>query len=97
MILVTGCAGFIGFHTSLTLLKQGKEVVGIDNLNEYYDPILKHARLKQLQAFDNFIFYSKDPINCENYIYDKSNGIYYLIEIFKLKSLLSTDTSNYQP
>ncbi len=55
MILVTGCAGFIGFHTSLTLLKQGKEVVGIDNLNEYYDPILKHARLKQLQAFDHFL------------------------------------------
>ena len=68
MILVTGCAGFIGFHTSLTLLKQGKEVVGIDNLNEYYDPILKHARLKQLQAFDNFIFYKLDIINKESVV-----------------------------
>lgn len=68
MILVTGCAGFIGFHTSLTLLKQGKEVVGIDNLNEYYDPILKHARLKQLQAFDNFIFYKLDIVDKESVI-----------------------------
>jgi len=68
MILITGCAGFIGFHTSLTLLKQGKEVVGIDNLNEYYDPILKHARLKQLQAFDNFIFYKLDIVDKESVI-----------------------------
>lgn len=60
MILVTGCAGFIGFHVSLTLLKQGKSVVGVDNLNEYYDPTLKQARLKQLQAYENFTFYKLD-------------------------------------
>ena len=65
MILVTGCAGFIGFHVSLTLLKQGKLVVGIDNLNEYYDPTLKQARLKQLQAYENFTFYKLDIINKE--------------------------------
>lgn len=49
-ILLTGHAGFIGFHTALRLLDRGDEVVGIDNLNPYYDVTLKHARLAQLQA-----------------------------------------------
>jgi UDP-glucuronate 4-epimerase len=65
MILVTGGAGFIGFHVSLTLLKQGKCVVGVDNLNEYYDPALKQARLKQLQVYENFTFYKLDISNKE--------------------------------
>lgn len=47
-VLVTGIAGFIGFHTAQTLLEKGISVVGIDNLNDYYDPILKLARLKEL-------------------------------------------------
>jgi UDP-glucuronate 4-epimerase len=47
-ILVTGAAGFIGSHTALRLLAQGHEVVGLDNLNDYYDVTLKHARLKRL-------------------------------------------------
>ena len=47
-ILVTGAAGFIGFHLSKRLLERGDEVVGIDNLNDYYDPALKKARLAQL-------------------------------------------------
>ena len=49
-VLVTGCAGFIGFHTCLALLKRGDSVLGIDNLNDYYDPRLKEARLKLLLA-----------------------------------------------
>ncbi|HEY3052502.1 MAG TPA: NAD-dependent epimerase/dehydratase family protein, partial [Thermoanaerobaculia bacterium] len=46
MILVTGAAGFIGFHVSRRLLERGDAVLGIDNLNAYYDPALKTARLE---------------------------------------------------
>jgi len=60
MILVTGCGGFIGFHLSLSLLNEGKSVVGVDNLNEYYDPTLKNARLSQLTGHNNFTFYKYD-------------------------------------
>jgi UDP-glucuronate 4-epimerase len=49
-ILVTGAAGFIGMHTTLRLLARGDEVVGLDNLNDYYDPALKHARLAHIEA-----------------------------------------------
>ena len=56
MILVTGSAGFIGYHTSLRLLERGDDVVGIDNVNDYYDPSLKEARLARLRAFPNFRF-----------------------------------------
>ena len=54
--LVTGAAGFIGFHTSLQLLKLGDEVIGLDNINDYYDVNLKNNRLKILQQYDKFIF-----------------------------------------
>ena len=49
-VLVTGSAGFIGNHVALRLLERGDEVVGLDNLNDYYDVGLKHARLARLQA-----------------------------------------------
>lgn len=55
-ILVTGAAGFIGMHVALELLARGDTVVGIDNLNDYYDPKLKHARLAQLTPYANFRF-----------------------------------------
>jgi len=54
--LVTGAAGFIGFHTTLKLIERGDEVVGIDNLNDYYDVTLKQARLNQLETHDQFTF-----------------------------------------
>ena len=55
-ILVTGAAGFIGMTASLKLLARGDEVVGLDNLNDYYDVNLKHNRLKRLTSHANFRF-----------------------------------------
>jgi UDP-glucuronate 4-epimerase len=55
-VLVTGCAGFIGYHLALRLLRQGRTVVGLDNMNPYYDVTLKQARLSRLQDFDQFLF-----------------------------------------
>ena len=55
-ILVTGAAGFIGYHVSRRLLARGDEVVGLDNLNDYYDVRLKHARLNQLEGQKGFSF-----------------------------------------
>lgn len=62
-ILVTGAAGFIGFHTALRLLQAGNDVVGIDNLNDYYDVSLKEARLQELDNFANFHFIKEEISN----------------------------------
>ena len=64
-ILITGSCGFIGFHISLNLLKKGKKVIGIDNLNNYYDPKLK-KRFNILKKFKNFSFYKYDLIYYKN-------------------------------
>lgn len=58
--LVTGAAGFIGMHTTKRLLEAGKQVIGLDNLNDYYDPALKQHRLAQLTPFANFSFVKMD-------------------------------------
>jgi UDP-glucuronate 4-epimerase len=55
-VAVTGCAGFIGMHTALALLERGDDVVGIDNLNDYYDVALKRARLDRLAQYPGFRF-----------------------------------------
>lgn len=62
-VLVTGAAGFIGFHTVKRLCEQGLEVVGIDNLNDYYSVELKHARLKELRALSGFQFQTLDIVD----------------------------------
>jgi UDP-glucuronate 4-epimerase len=59
-LLVTGAAGFIGFHTARLLLERGDEIVGLDNLNAYYDPALKNARLEILKAYPQFRFVRAD-------------------------------------
>jgi UDP-glucuronate 4-epimerase len=58
--LVTGAAGFIGFHTAQRLLDRGDQVTGVDNLNDYYDPSLKEARLARLAGRNGFTFHRLD-------------------------------------
>ncbi len=62
-ILITGSAGFIGFHTTLNLLKTGVKIVGIDSLNDYYSVQLKKDRLAQLEGYSNFSFHQVDIAN----------------------------------
>jgi UDP-glucuronate 4-epimerase len=64
-VLVTGAAGFIGFHLSRRLLENGVNVVGLDNLNDYYDVNLKRDRLKQLEAKEGFTFAQVDLVDRE--------------------------------
>ncbi len=60
VVLVTGAAGFIGYHVCEALLGRGERVVGVDSLNDYYDPALKQARLERLQGRDGFSFHRID-------------------------------------
>lgn len=62
-VLVTGAAGFIGFHTARRLCQDGHEVVGIDNLSDYYDVALKQARLKELESLPGFRFRKMDIVD----------------------------------
>jgi nucleoside-diphosphate-sugar epimerase len=59
-LLVTGCAGFIGWKVSQLLLEMNKRVIGVDNINNYYDPALKQWRLKTLKTHPDFSFYRVD-------------------------------------
>jgi len=59
-VMVTGAAGFIGYHVSKRLLVQGDEILGVDNLNDYYDVSLKEARLAQIQGHRGFSFHKID-------------------------------------
>ena len=92
-ILVTGAAGFIGYHLSKALLKSGEQVVGYDNLNDYYEVSLKESRLEQLRNYDVFTFVKGDLADkealmtlCEQYHFDKvvnlaaQAGVRYSIE-----------------
>ncbi|MFZ3360266.1 MAG: NAD-dependent epimerase/dehydratase family protein, partial [Xanthobacteraceae bacterium] len=59
-VLVTGAAGFIGFALARRILEGGRAVVGVDSINDYYDPALKEARLAVLRQFNNFAFRKLD-------------------------------------
>ncbi len=59
-VLVTGAAGFIGYHVAEALLARGERVIGLDNLNDYYDVRLKQARLARLQPKPEFTFIHAD-------------------------------------
>ena len=74
-ILVTGAAGFIGASTALEICKQKHKVIGVDNLNNYYDTRLKNYRLDKLKHYDNFTFYKLDISNYEalNIIFEDFN------------------------
>ena len=76
-ILVTGAAGFIGFHTSKKLIDSGYDVVGLDNINDYYDINLKKNRLKFLQDYERFTLYKinlEDQSAVEN-LFKKGGGV----------------------
>jgi UDP-glucuronate 4-epimerase len=81
-ILVTGAAGFIGFHLSKRLLAENYHVIGVDNLNDYYDVRLKSERLKQLENNDKFTFYKVDLADAEglNEIFE-SHSIPFVINL----------------
>jgi UDP-glucuronate 4-epimerase len=65
-VLLTGSAGFIGFHTAKALLARGDTVIGLDNLNPYYDPTLKHKRLEMLKEIPGFTFIEGDIKNADD-------------------------------
>jgi len=80
-ILITGAAGFIGFHVAKALLDRGDRVVGIDNLNDYYDVRLKEARLALLSAYPGFLFAKLDVAD--------RDGVFALVERHKdLRSVI---------
>jgi UDP-glucuronate 4-epimerase len=77
--LVTGSAGFIGFHASLKLLSENKKVIGIDNINSYYDQKIKIKRLKILKKNKNFLFFKGDL--SKDFIYNKIRNFLNKIQI----------------
>lgn len=66
IILLTGASGFIGHKTAQFLLEQGHQVIGVDNMNDYYDVELKEFRKKSLESFENYTFYQADIENIES-------------------------------
>lgn len=81
-VLITGSSGFIGFHLGKLLLNKGYEVVGIDNMNDYYDVKIKEGRLDILKRYEKFSFYKidlKDKKNIDN-LFEK-NGFDYVVNL----------------
>jgi UDP-glucuronate 4-epimerase len=81
MFLITGCAGFIGFHLSTYYLKKNQRIIGIDNLNSYYDKKLKLRRLKELKKFKNFKFIFLDLKKKKSLIKLKKYNFKYIVHL----------------
>lgn len=83
MIIITGVCGFIGFHVARFLLQEGKHIVGIDNLNEYYDVKLKLDRLSLLEGYSNFTFKKLDISNTSDILSlgERYNEIRFIINL----------------
>ena len=81
IILLTGAAGFIGFHAARKFLELGHSVIGIDNLNDYYDINLKRARLKELEAYDGFEFHKLDLSGEHALEKFKSRGVTHILHL----------------
>lgn len=82
IILITGAAGFIGFHAAKRLLSEGHQLIGVDNLNDYYDVSLKRARLAELHKHDRFEFYKvdiSDPAALDTAV--KGKGITHILHL----------------
>lgn len=74
-VLVTGTAGFVGFHLAENLLRRGEEVVGVDNINSYYDPSLKYARLQESGIAEELVAWNKEvtSVKFPNYRFIRMN------------------------
>lgn len=92
-ILVTGCCGFIGSHlTEALLLLPGVEVVGVDNMNEYYDPQIKEAHLCRLQACANFTFLQEDMVHSQCVTLWKPDIVYHIASLAGVRNSLRNPT-----
>ncbi|MDR3448255.1 MAG: NAD-dependent epimerase/dehydratase family protein [Alphaproteobacteria bacterium] len=80
-VLVTGAAGFIGYHVAEALLARGGEVIGVDNLNDYYDVALKEARLDALWAHTNFSFHKFNIADKEAMLPLAKTGITHIVHL----------------
>jgi UDP-glucuronate 4-epimerase len=80
-VLVTGAAGFIGFHVAQALLARGNTVIGIDNLNDYYDTKLKQARLEKLKPNKNFTFHKLNIADREAILPLAKSGITHIVHL----------------
>ncbi len=80
-VLVTGAAGFIGFHVAKALLDRGEEVIGVDNMNDYYEVSLKQARLDRLLPFKKFSFKKENIANRDAILPLASQGLTHIIHL----------------